>query len=412
MRDDVVRLEGAGFPILLRPQRAHEVVALRLYARGGSTIIDATRAGADFFYARTARRGTRRFPKEILNASLARMGSDIGCRADEDLTVFSLRCLRRHFEATWELFVEILRQPLLEPAELEIVRRQMLLGIRQRQDEPDGRLGDLAREQVYADHPYAPHPEGTEASVKGLDAGSLRTHAQERLQRSHLLLVVVGNLEAAEVEPRVREALGDLPPGHGMAPAPPRFAFSRSNLCVESRKLPTNYILGQFAAPSLADADHAAAMMALSVLRDRLFEEVRTKRNLSYAPGAGLGSHAANLGWIYVTAVEPAATMRVMRDEMRRLCDEPLDAKDLHDKVQVYITRYHLQNETNQAQAGFLARYELLGGGWERARDFVARLEALTPEDLRRSARAMLRHVQYAYLGNPELASEEIFQDP
>jgi zinc protease len=412
MTNEVLRLEGAGIPILLRRNRAHEVVALRLYARGGSTCIDVSRAGADLFYARTARRGTRGFPKEILNAELARMGSDIGCHADEDLTVFHLRCLRRHFENSWKLFVDILRHPLLESNETELVRRQMLLGIRQRQDDPDGRLGDLAREQVFAAHPYAPHPEGTEDSVGSLTAEHLRQHAQARLQRANLLLVVVGDLEAPEVESRVRKDLGDLPAGHGPLPGPPPFQFSRSTLRTEARTLPTNYILGQFAAPSLADPEHAAAMMALSVLRDRLFEEVRTKRNLSYAPGAGLGSHAANLGWVYVTAVDPATTMRVIRDEMRRLCEEPMEAKELRDKVQVYITRYHLQNETHQAQAGFLARYELLGGGWERTREFVARLEALTPHDLQRSARSMLSHLQYAYLGDPSRASEEIFRDP
>jgi predicted Zn-dependent peptidase len=153
-------------------------------------------------------------------------------------------------------------------------------------------------------------------------------------------------------------------------------------------------------------------MLLLSVLRDRLFEEVRTKRNLSYAPGAGLGGLAANLGWIYVTATEPARTLGVMLDEMRRLRDAPLTAKELEDKLQVYITRYHLQNETNQAQAGFLARYELLGGGWRRSGGFLQRLEALHPVDVQAAAERLFRHVQYAYLGDPTQADPAVFVDP
>ena len=408
----VCRLEGAGIPVLLRQHAAHPVVALRLYLRGGSASIGPEAAGADLLRARAARRGTERFPKETLNAELARLGTEIGCRTDEDLTVFHLRCLRMHFEPSWEIFADLVLRPLLQPEELEVVRRQMLLGIRQRQDDPDGHLGDLARELVYTGHPYAPHPEGTEASVGALDAAALRGHFRGRLLRARMLLVVVGDVEESTLVSRSHAAFAALPAGDGPLPSPAALRFAGSRLRVAARELPTHYILGQFAAPSLADAAHPAALLTLSVLRDRLFEEVRTKRNLSYAPGAGLGSLAANLGWIYVTAVEPVRTLAVMLDEMRRLRDEPLEAKELHDKVQVYVTRYHLQNETNQAQAGFLARYELLGGGWEKSEQFVSRLEALTPADVQEAARSMFRHIQYTYLGDPALAVASAFVDP
>ncbi len=412
MATEVLRLDDASIAVLLRPQAAHEVVALRLYARGGSTTVGPEQAGADLLYARSARRGTEHFPKSILNAELARMGTEVGCRADEDLTVFHLRCLRRHFERSWEIFIDIVLRPVLATGDIDVVRRQMLLAIRQRDDDPDGRLGDLARDLVYTGHPYAPNPDGTLESVNALDAAALRAHARARLLRSNLFLVAVGDLQPEMIAARIRDALAALPAGNAPVPLPPPFAFTRSRLRAEARDLPTNYILGQFAAPALADADHPAAMVTLSVLRDRLFEEVRTKRNLSYAPGAGLGSHAANLGWIYVTAAEPQSTLRVMLDEMRRLSDQPLDAKELHDKVQVYVTSYHLQNETNQAQASFLARYELFGGGWQRAGAFVSRLEALGPADIQSSAQAMFRHVQYTYLGDVSQADPAVFVDP
>ena len=412
MLTDVRQSDATGIPVLVRRNPAHEVVALRLYARGGSTTIGPDLAGADLLYARTARRGTARFPKELLNAELARLGTEVGCRADEDLTVFHLRCLRRHFERSWELFTDVVLRPRLDVADLELVRRQMLLGIRQRQDDPDARLVDLAREFVYAGHPYAPHPEGTEASVGALDAAALRAHAEKRLVKSRLLCVAVGDVDADDIGARLGAACSALPTDGSPLPVPPPFRFAAGGLRVETRDVPTHYVLGQFAAPSLADADHPAAMLLLSVLRDRLFEEVRTKRNLSYAPGAGLGSLAANLGWIYVTAVEPARTLGVMRQEMRRLRDEPLTPKELQDKVQVYVTRYHLQNETNQAQAGFLARYALFGGGWEQAGRFVSRLEALHPADVQAAAVRLFHHIQYVYLGDPDRADPAAFVDP
>jgi predicted Zn-dependent peptidase len=194
--------------------------------------------------------------------------------------------------------------------------------------------------------------------------------------------------------------------------AVPALRYARTDLRVEARDLPTNYIIGQFTVPALHSPDYPATQLAMSILRDRFFEEVRTKRNLSYAPAAGIGNNAANLGFVYVTAVDPVTTMGVMLDEMRRLRDRPLERKDLDDKVRVYVTRYYLQNESNQAQSGFLGTYELLGGGWQRSREFVQRLQALTPMDVQRAAAAALRHVQYTYLGNPEKARADVFVDP
>ncbi len=406
------RLDCGGVATLLRANPAHEAISVRLYARGGSSQLPIEQAGSGVMYARAARRGTRRFPKAELNAALASMGTEIGAGVTEDTTAFHMKCLRRHFEASWQLFADYVFNPRLEEAEVELVRRQMLVQIRQRNDDADGRLADMARELAYENHPYAGHPEGTESSVESLDARAVRDHMQRQLCRKNLLLVVAGHIDADMLNAVAPESFGSLHDGGGPAALVPALHFQSRRVRSEQRDLPTNYIFGQFAAPGLNHDDYPATLLAMSVLRDRFFEEVRTKRNLSYAPGAGLGGRVANLGWIYVTAVDPALTMRVMLDEMRRLRDVPLEPKELRDKVEVYITRYHLQNETSQAQGRFLASYELFGGGWERSLEFVARLEALTPEDVQRAAQAVLHNIQYVYLGDPSPLADTVLGDP
>jgi hypothetical protein len=67
----VFELDVDGLRVLLRRNRASEVVALRFYVRGGAAHLDATSAGAEMMYARAARRGTQRYPKTDLNATLA-----------------------------------------------------------------------------------------------------------------------------------------------------------------------------------------------------------------------------------------------------------------------------------------------------------------------------------------------------
>lgn len=404
--------EVDGVRVLLRPTTAHQAVAVRLVILGGSLQLTPESAGSGLLYARTARRGSRAYPKEKLHGMLDRYGIDLGTSLSEDWTTWHLRCLERDFDPAWELFVDVLRHPLLEAAELDVVREQTLLEIRQRLDTADGALSQRARDHAYRGHPYAEDPMGTESSVAALTPDQLRRNTAAALLRRHLLLVVAGNLSRRVLEERVQQAFGDLPEGELWSGFAPPLRFESTDVQTEKRDGPTNYLMGQFAAPALDDPAYPATLLAMSILRDRFFEEVRTKRNLSYAPAAGLGHLAANSGWIYVTAVDPRATLEVMRQEMHKLGHEELSAEDLANKVQVYLTRYYLQNETNMAQAAFLARYELLGGGWRRSLGFVERLEALQPADVQQAARRILRAIQYTYVGNPDLVTAADFVDP
>jgi zinc protease len=410
-RPAITTMEVDGLRVLLRFNPGQPVVAARFYVRGGAANAGPDYAGIEALLGRTARRGTKNYPKALLNATLAQLGADLGSAAGFDFSVYTLRCLRRDWRAAAKVFAEVIARPSLEASEVELVRQQMLLEHRQMLDSPDGALGERAQMHCYAGHPYAALPYGTERSLQVLAAATLPAHAARHLTRANALLVLVGDLDA-EAAVEMAHEFTALPAGTGAAPPPPALGFARGTLVVEPRALPTNYVRGEFTAPALGDADYPAALLGMSVLRDRFFEEVRTKRNLSYAPAASLADNWANLGSIYVSAVDPTAALQVMRTEMRRLAEEPLPAKDLADKVCTFLTRYYLRNETTQAQAGFLASYELHGGGWERATEFVPRLEAVRPAEVQRFAARCFRHIQYVYLGDPERADPAVYVDP
>jgi zinc protease len=208
----------------------------------------------------------------------------------------------------------------------------------------------------------------------------------------------------------VATALGPLPAtgdtGRSVAnPAPGSPAVS-----VTERALPTTYVRGYFPAPTLSDEeDYPALTVALNILSTRLFEEVRTKRNLSYAVLAGLSSRLANYGLLYVTSVEPDSAVAVMLAEVRKLKETPVESDALEQAVNVFVTRYYMGLETNADQAAQLGRYELLGGGWEEADDFVDEVRKVTPEDVQRVMRRYVSGIHFAVLGDPSRVDRALF---
>src|SRR5258705_11779166 len=110
------------------------------------------------------------------------------------------------------------------------------------------------------------------------------------METSRLLLVIVGDLNSSEVRALVASSMGKLPRGNYKSEVVPQLSFDKSSVEVTPRDLPTNYVQGMFTAPPLTSPDIYAMRVASSLLRDRVFEEVRVRRNLSYAPDAFLRS--------------------------------------------------------------------------------------------------------------------------
>jgi zinc protease len=145
-------------------------------------------------------------------------------------------------------------------------------------------------------------------------------------------------------------------------------------------------------------------LVATSHLSDRLFEEVRTKRNLTYAVSVGHQLRRSNVGYLYTTTVKPNETVQVIYQEIDRLQAQPISAKELNDQVQVFLTEHFMRQETVSAQAGALVSYENVGGGWEQSLVFLDRIKAVTPEEIQRVSKTYLTQIHWAYLGKPEAA--------
>jgi zinc protease len=291
--------------------------------------------------------------------------------------------------------------PRLDSADVEIVRAQLLSAASQREDTPDDLAAHLADSLAYAGHPYARQPTGTVRSLSAITRAALRRYETEQMVTSRMLLVVVGNVERAQVERLVASTIGRLPAGDYRWTLPPEPAPRATALAVAPRALPTNYILGRYAGPAAASPDYQALRVATAVLTGRLFSEIRSRRNLTYAVEAPFEERAIATGGLYVTTVSPDTTLALMRAEVARLKQELIAPDALRRLVQGFLTQYFLETETNAEQGDFLARAELYRGDYRAADRFEEELRRVTPDDVRRAARTYIRDVRWAYVGDP-----------
>jgi zinc protease len=115
-------------------------------------------------------------------------------------------------------------------------------------------------------------------------------------------------------------------------------------------------------------------------------------------------------GTLYVTAVQPDTTLKVILTEVRRLQREPIPRDRLQETLSEYATNYWMSQETNMGQAQQLGFWQLTGGGWRNAVGYVDRLRAVTPEEIQRVATRYLRNARFVVIGDPKKIDRALFQ--
>ena len=389
-----------GVSVILRRNSANEVVVANLYLLGGSRQLTTQTAGIEAMILAASERGTKRFPGALVRQRTARLGSRIGVEANDDWSAIGLHAIRSTFDSTWAVFADRVMAPTLDANEVAIVRDQLLTVARERNTQPDDAATQLADSLLYQEHPNALSPTGTPESIAALTAAQLKQYHAQQFVTSRMLLVVVGNVDRAQLERLIRGTLATMPRGTYKWTPPPAVARSGRALVVDNRLLPTNYLLGYAPGPAATDPDYTALRVATAVLSGRLFTEVRSRRNLSYAVEAPFMERANAVGGLYVTTVDPNQVLRIMRQELTTLQTESVDPEGLKRLEQQFITEYYLKNETNADQANVLARAELYQGDYRAADRFMEKLRRVTPEDVRRVARQYLKDFRFAYVGD------------
>ena len=405
----VTEFDVNGLKVLVKRRENAPTVAAGLFIRGGARNINDKNAGIENFMLDVSTEGSKNFPRETLRRELASTGSSIGSGSNNDYSVVSLASTRQNFDRSWDIFTDIILNPTFTAEDIAQTRDKISTGLRERETDNDNFLQVLQDRVIYANHPYSNDVNGTLETVGNFSAKELSDYRQKVMQTSQLLLVVVGNIDPNELKTRIAGTLGKLPRGDYKETSFPALDFSKATLDVTTRTLPTNYVQGVFNAPSLDNPDYYAMRVAMTILQSLIFNEVRGKRQLSYAPNAELGSSAVNTANIYVTAVDANQAVSVMLDQIKLLKTKQINDDIISGIAEHYLTIYYLGQETNAAQAAELAKYELIGGGWRNAFDFLDKVRKVTPADVQRVSNKYMKNIRFVVIGNPAAVDKKVF---
>lgn len=153
-------------------------------------------------------------------------------------------------------------------------------------------------------------------------------------------------------------------------------------------------------AMGLKDIDRPSFEIINAVLgsggHSRLYQEIREKKGLSYLVGSLYHPLSDTGFWATYASTHPKNVKEVQSiifREIERIRHELLSQREL-DEIKSYLRgRTLIRNENNTALADFISQ-GLLAGSWELPAEFLAKVQAVNAEDVRRVAQTYLREDQ------------------
>jgi predicted Zn-dependent peptidase len=302
-----------------------------------------------------------------------------------------------------DVLADAVADSILDPADVETERGVILEEIAMHEDEPGDEVHDVFTEAVYGDHPLGRLISGTEDSIKAMTRTQINGFYRRRYTAPNIVIAAAGNLEHATVVRLVRKALAGTALDSAPAePAGPRLGNKRvptqkPHTVVRNRDTEQAHVVLGGIGIGRRDERRFALGVLNNVLgggmSSRLFQEIREKRGLAYSVYSYASQYAdAGLFGVYAGCA-PGKVEEVLdlaRKELAAVAADGLNAEEIARGKGMVKGSYVLGLEDTGSRMSRLAKSELMYGDLMTVDELLARVDAVTPEEVRRIAAELL----------------------
>ena len=387
-----------GLRVLVGEMPETRSVSIAVYVGIGSRIETKVDAGTSHFLEHMVFKGSAKRPTAAdISQVIESKGGVVNASTDKEVTVFWSRVPARHYLAALDVIADLIRAPMLRPADVDSERNVIVEELRMYRDQPQDRVHTLVDELLYPRHPLGWEVAGREEVVLGMTADRLREFMQQGYAPSRTVVALAGPLRADEAVAAVDEELGGLAPRDLVASKPaPRAGKAhakllgkraeQTNLCVGWRSVHTTH-------PDKFSIDMLNAVLGEG-MSSRLFLELREKRGLAYDVHS-YDANYADAGHLVVYAgfapANGAEVLKAIMREVARLRDELVPDIEIERVRDFAKGRLELRLEDTRGVSGWLAGQELFLGRIRSVDEVCAIIDGVTPADIQRVAREYLR---------------------
>ncbi|MEY2519375.1 MAG: zinc protease [Verrucomicrobiota bacterium] len=393
------RILPNGLTIIVQEDRSAPVASVQAWCGTGS--IDENEhlgAGLSHILEHMLFKGTKTNPANAIAQKIQDVGGYINAYTSFDRTVFWIDVPKDGTAVALEVLSDAMMSSTLPETEYakeqEVIRREFAMGM----DDPDRMAGQLLFATAFQRHPYRLPVIGQLDIFNQLTRDDVMQYYKARYVPNNLTFIVVGDVDAEAVFQRLADFFKDHP-ARSLQPVyiPSEPLQLGRRIVNEEFETELTRLSLAWHIPEITHPDVPALDILSTILGDgrssRLYRQVREESGLAYGISA-FSYTPGDPGLLGIDAMTEPAKRDAAQELILEIIDEikiaGVTSEELAKAKKISLSHHLGSLTTMRGQASDLGSNWFLTRNLNFTRDYLAAVQKIMPEDLRRVAEKYL----------------------
>jgi len=399
---------GNGLTIITEQMPHIRSASIGIWLETGSRDEDPEWNGISHFIEHMVFKGTRHRTAEEIARAVDSIGGNMDAFTAKECICFNVKVLDEHVPTALDILSDLVLNPVFDTADIVRERGVILEEIKMDEDNPDYLVHEIFTQNFWKDHPLGKPILGTKETVKRFERQPVLEAYTRRFVPGNIIVAAAGNLNHDRFVELVTQRFEHMKPmKNGFHSAAPKIVpriILRNKKALEQVQL----CLGVPAHPIAHEKRHAGYVLNTLLgggMSSRLFQNIRERQGLVYSIYSDLNPYR-DTGCLAVYAgtslVSAGKVVQSVVSEFRKLKSELVPEEELRRSKAQLKGSLMLSLESSTARMSNLARQEMYFDRYYDLDELIARIEAVTAEDLTDLANEFFRteSVAVTALGN------------
>src|SRR5437588_571872 len=397
-----------GLTILTEEMQQIRSVSIGIWIRSGSRDEEAEQNGISHFVEHMVFKGTRTRSALDIARQMDSIGGNMDAFTGKETVCFNAKVLDEHLPIAKDVLSDIVLKPIFESKDIAREKGVILEEIKMDEDNPDYLVHEIFTQSFWKDHPLGKPILGTKETVRKFDQDGVLKFYQKQFTPGNMVISAAGSLNHDHFVRLVTDKFQHLQSSkNGFHPSPPKVIakiVTRNKKSLEQVQI----CLG-VPSPHISHEKRYVSYILNTLLgggmSSRLFQKIREEQGLVYSIYSDLNPYR-DTGCMLVcagTSSETAAeVVRSIVAEFRQLKGERITDEELRRVKDQLKGSLMLSLESSNARMSNLARQEMYFDHFYGLDELIAKIEAVTAEELQELANQFFEtdNIAVTVLGN------------
>ena len=376
------------------------LIRLSIVFKGGSSQDPADKPGLANFAEWMLNEGVGDMDTAAFFRAKKLLGATEAKQLTSERQIIGFTMLSDNRDASFELLRKMVVEPRFDDDAMARARDDIANTIEALRLNPASNILNELFGGLFPGHPYGAQTQGTVASVQAISREDLQRYRRATFAKDNLSIAVVGDIDAAALGIYLDKVFGALPQNAQITPVPVAVGGKPQMKTITDNVRQANVAFGYVIDEPLKSEDMPAVgilnhILSGGILTSRLDREIRVKRGLVYSIGFAVTRTPYDNQYAYGSfGAEPGSAdqaYEIAREEIRKMAEEGPTPEEVRNAKTYLQGSYVVALSNSAGLAGEVIELQRFGYDLDAIDGYAARVEAVTPEQLRKLARRIFK---------------------